>query len=133
MTVATRSGVTQKQRTEIRRLIVESVAADMQIDPCAVVLEVRYYHQSASNPYRTTATRSDKQASLAYFNSTCQGCQMGALLTVAEAAFHHERRGFASQHRPPNLMPFHEHCHNRAHNVPKGRSVHKGAPKARGR
>jgi hypothetical protein len=52
-------------------------------------------------------------------------------ITVKEAAFHHERRGFSEQHSPPNLAPFHEHRHNREHDLPEGRSVHKGAPKAR--
>jgi hypothetical protein len=51
-----RSGVTQDQRDEVRRSLnelVEKLAAEMKLDPCAVVLELRYYHQSGSNPYRT--------------------------------------------------------------------------------
>lgn len=131
-----RSGVTQDQRAEIRRSLnelVERLAADMRLDPCAVVLEVRYYHQSGSNPYRTTATASDKRASLAHFGNVCQGCKAGPPLTLKEAAFHHERRGFSGQHRPPNLAPFHPECHDREHELPEGRSVHKGSPKARSR
>jgi 5-methylcytosine-specific restriction endonuclease McrA len=131
-----RSGVTQEQRDEVRRSLnelVEKLAGDMKLDPCAVVLELRYYHQSGSNPYRTTATKSDKRASLAHFKNVCQGCRTGEPLDLAEAAFHHERRGFADQHRPPNLAPYHRDCHNREHHLPEGSSVHKGAPKARAR
>lgn len=135
MANAIRSGVTQEQRDTIRRSLhelVETLAADMKIDPCAIVLEVRYYHQSGSNPYRTTATQSDKRASLAHFKNVCQGCNGGPPLTLKDAAFHHERRGFAGQHRPPNLAPYHPQCHDREHDLPEGRSVHKGAPKPRG-
>jgi len=131
-----RSGVTQEQRDEVRRslnALVEKLAADMKIDPCAVVLELRYYHQSGSNPYRTTPTKSDRRASLVHFKNVCQGCRTGELLTLEEAAFHHKRRGSADQHRPPNLAPYHADCHNLEHALPRGSSLHKGAPKARTR
>jgi 5-methylcytosine-specific restriction endonuclease McrA len=135
-TTTIRSGVTKEQRDEVRRsfrALVERLATDLKIDPCAVVLELRYYHQTSSNPYRTTPTKSDKRANLAHFKSVCQGCKSGALLTPEQAAFHHVRRGFADQHRPPNLVPYHVDCHNQEHHLPEGSSVHKGAPKARAR
>jgi hypothetical protein len=131
-----RSGVSQTQRDEIRRSLrelVEKHAREMKLDPCAVALEVRYWHQGGSNPFRTTPTASDKRASLKHFENVCQGCKQGTSLTLKEAAFHHERRGFAEQHRPPNLAPYHRECHDREHDLPEGSSVHKGAPRSRAR
>lgn len=131
-----RSGVSESQRTRIRGAIhelAEDVARELGVDAAAVVLEIRYYHQSATNPYRTNASRADKVRSLKHHNNVCQHCRDGAPLTIADAVFHHRRRGFTGQHEPDNLIPLHVSCHDATHEVPEGRSVHKGSPRTRKR
>jgi 5-methylcytosine-specific restriction endonuclease McrA len=132
-----RSGVTKEQRARVRSEVdglLARLSEELGVTRAALVLELRYYSQRGADPDRSVATATDKRRSLAHFAGICQGCLDATrpLMSVREAAFHHERRGFREQHEPANLKPFHIECHDREHDVPDGASVHKGAPRAKG-
>jgi len=125
-----KSGVTHSQRQEIKQALfamVERLSADLRLSPEAIVLEMRYFHQSATNPYRTNASKADKARSLKHYRYTCQAAGCNASLALDEAVFHHRRRGFAGQHEPENLLPYCEACHDKEHQIPVGKSLSKGS------
>lgn len=129
-TLTRKSGATNSQRQAIRQAsfaMVEKLSTDLQLAPEAVVLEMRYFHQSATNPYRTNASRADKTRSLKHYNHICQAPGCNASLILDDAVFHHRRRGFSGQHDPDNLLPYCEACHDKEHDVPIGKSLSKGS------
>jgi hypothetical protein len=128
--VTRKSGATNSQRQVIRQALfglVEQLSADLSLSPEAVVLEMRYFHQSATNPYRTNASKRDKNRSLKHHNYACQAPGCNASLSLDDAVFHHRRRGFSGQHEPENLLPYCEACHDTEHDVPAGKSLSKGS------
>ncbi|HCF58547.1 MAG TPA: hypothetical protein DFS52_11205 [Myxococcales bacterium] len=93
------------------------------------MLEMRYYHQTATNPYRTNASKADRRKSLEHYGYRCQAPGCNSALTMDTAVFHHRRRGFSGQHEPENLLPFCESCHDKEHRLPAGKSLSKGSRK----
>jgi len=127
-----KSGATDSQRQVIRQDLfatVAKLAASLGMPPEAVVLEMRYFHESATNPYRTNASKADKAKSLKHHQNRCQAAGCTAILTSDTAVFHHLRRGFAGQHEPENLLPYCESCHDAEHDLPAGKSLSKGSKK----
>lgn len=126
-----RSGATSTQRETIRKIlfeIVDQLAKQTGLPHEAVVLEIRYFHQSASNPYRTTASEKDKKTSLEVNGRKCQFSGCNEPLTLSEAVFHHLERGCRDQHGPHNLLPYCEKCHDEEHDA-VGASLAKGSRK----
>ena len=129
---ARRSGATDSQRKKIWQKLkdlAEKLAVAESLPPEAVVLEMRYFHQSASNPYRTNASAKDKSSSLKYYKNKCKypGCSVTNLSKVT-AVFHHKKRAVVNQHGPQNLLPYCIACHDKEHGNKKA-STHKGSKK----
>ncbi|HET9238148.1 MAG TPA: HNH endonuclease signature motif containing protein [Oligoflexus sp.] len=127
----TKSGFTEAQRLQFRAKLMEMVVAfseETKHPPEAVVLELRYFHEGASNPYRTNASAKDKKASLEFHQNKCQGAECGCSLVGKEIHYHHKKRGFPGQHEPENLVPMCIECHDKTHGASKG-SLSKGSMK----
>lgn len=116
-----RSGVTEGQRKTIRKKLLrytKTLSKAHSLYSEAVVLEMRYFHQSATNPFRTNATKRDKEKSLLRHKGRCQakGCKMNLGIVVKKGMeFHHLKRGVPKQHDPGNLKPFCKGCHQKEH------------------
>jgi hypothetical protein len=116
-----RSGATDDQRKDIRKKLlsyVKALSKTHSLYPEAIVLEMRYFHQSATNPYRTNASKRDKQKSLDHYKGKCQakGCKkvLGNIVKRS-IEFHHVKRGVPNQHEPKNLKPYCKGCHYKEH------------------
>lgn len=123
------SGATEDQRDQIRAELdsfVKRVSAKTGLPGEAVALEVRYWHQSASNKYRTNASTADKTRSYKFYDGRCQAAGCGEPIDRNDAVFHHVDRGVPDQHAPENLKPYHESCHDSHHGVERG-SLTKGS------
>lgn len=120
-----RSGASKEQRQKIRKKLfsyVDSISKLHGLHKEAVVLEMRYFHQSATNPYRTNATKKDKERSLTHYKGKCKakGCKKTLGFVVKKGIeFHHIERGIPNQHEPKNLKPFCKGCHFTEHHPKK--------------
>lgn len=127
-----KSGVTDKQRLEIRSeldALAKRLMSSAGLSGEAIALEIRYWHQSASNPYRTNSTSSDKNKSYKVHEGKCGFCSK-KIESFDEAVFHHIERGIADQHGPENLVPYHNECHDNHHHAGKqAASMTKGSQK----
>lgn len=105
--------------------LVESVAAERAIHEQAVANEAFYLLQRHRR-WGRNATEAARKAAYDHARGICHRCARP--VRYSDANFHHLKRGIPDQHRPGNLVPEHQECHDAEHEVTHG-SLSKGAPK----
>ena len=118
-----KSGLADEQRKIIRAGLVRFTnrhAFRLGCPPEAIVQEIRYWQQSNAD-WRTNPTKTQKAKSFKHYRGVCQLCSK-KISTIADATFHHWKRGVPDLHEPKNMIPLCkiDGCHETLHNAPPG-------------
>lgn len=117
------TGFSQSERTLLRReldLFVSKRATKLGRPEEAVVHEIRLWQQSAAKGH-TNATKTQQRKSFNHWKGICSACNK-TIDSLADATFHHLKRGISNQHAPENMQPLHRDggCHEKLHGAPAG-------------
>jgi hypothetical protein len=130
------TGFNRAQRESLRKALSDFVinrAKEVGLPEEAVVQEIRYWQQSNSQ-WRTNPTSTDKRRSFRHWSECCWVCG-DPIDMIADATFHHLKRGIPNLHAPENMVPLHRNedfgCHEKLHNAPSG-SLTAGSLRKRG-
>ena len=117
--------LTEAEHDAIRRhvdALIESLSRELGV--CVEAVANTMFMRVQKHPlWGRNATEAHKKASFSAWEGKCERC--GQPVDKAEAVYHHLSRGVPNQHRPENLVPHHNRCHDDVHGVTQG-SLTKG-------